>query len=252
MNRNTVIALIAISAPAALAQQQSIKLYGTGNNTYVDALNFADGTGAGLSVAPTVANPTTWIFTYEGRTLKLLSGSRTAYLDGKKITLNAPPAKVQGKVMMPYWDLVRKLNVKPLIEQANQAQREAAELVRPKGDNGTFSFDDMKKPSSFTTEDKRNTIENPDEVTSWDINRQAKADELVATCRKGVKRRLKAPATAQFNEDPEFIARYTDGMYLMSDSVDSQNGYGALIRTNFYCTAVENGKLVYTRIIFRD
>lgn len=62
-------------------------------------------------------------------------------------------------------------------------------------------------------------------------------------CRQFVTERLRAPATADF---PNYYADRsgvnsarvagTDAQYLVTAHVDSQNGFGALIRTPFTCT----------------
>lgn len=44
---------------------------------------------------------------------------------------------------------------------------------------------------------------------------------------------LKAPATAQFPDFDEMVVHGSNGRYSVSGFVDSQNSYGAVIRSNF-------------------
>ena len=60
-------------------------------------------------------------------------------------------------------------------------------------------------------------------------------------CKSFVKDRLKAPSTAKFRnffqDDGEVsVSGYGDGPYTVISSVDSQNGFGAQIRSSFTCT----------------
>lgn len=57
--------------------------------------------------------------------------------------------------------------------------------------------------------------------------------EAKAICETFVKRQLKAPATAKFSE--ESSAKVTDVEYTAGGSVDSQNSFGALLRSTFAC-----------------
>ena len=55
-------------------------------------------------------------------------------------------------------------------------------------------------------------------------------------CRGFMEKTLKAPATAKFQNYNEFTARQeASGSYLVRGYVDSQNSYGAMIRTSFRC-----------------
>lgn len=59
-----------------------------------------------------------------------------------------------------------------------------------------------------------------------------KDDLAVATCQGLVEDELKAPATASYPEVPTLSGDTISG------SVDSQNSFGANIRSNFHCTVV--------------
>ena len=62
-------------------------------------------------------------------------------------------------------------------------------------------------------------------------------------CRGFVEDRLIAPSTAEFSEeevseDP-YQRRSEEGQYLVTGSVDSENGNGAMVRSTYRCTVVE-------------
>lgn len=57
--------------------------------------------------------------------------------------------------------------------------------------------------------------------------------EAKSTCETFVKRQLKAPATAKFSE--ESAAKVSDVEYTAAGSVDSQNSFGAMLRSTFAC-----------------
>jgi hypothetical protein len=57
-------------------------------------------------------------------------------------------------------------------------------------------------------------------------------------CQDAMRRRLKAPATAQFPLVREVdVDRTGDGKYSYRSYVDSQNSFGAMLRTQFSCDA---------------
>jgi hypothetical protein len=62
---------------------------------------------------------------------------------------------------------------------------------------------------------------------------EARADDALVTCQQFVTDRLKAPSTAEFsgheiiNADPQWTVR---------GAVDAQNGFGAMLRSNYVCT----------------
>lgn len=63
-----------------------------------------------------------------------------------------------------------------------------------------------------------------------------------------VKKKLKSPSTAEFPgtvEKDKHIKELGDGKYKIDSWVDSQNSYGAQIRTNFSCTITFEGDNVY-------
>lgn len=72
--------------------------------------------------------------------------------------------------------------------------------------------------------------------------------ELAAfdVCRDFVKDRLRSPGSAEFRnyfqDDGEVVVTGSgDGPYVVSSTVDSQNGFGALLRSDFTCTVNYTG-----------
>ncbi|GIG71128.1 hypothetical protein [Phytomonospora endophytica] len=67
-------------------------------------------------------------------------------------------------------------------------------------------------------------------------------ERAIEECRQSVLEQLKAPATAQFGD-----AKATEGDdgYSVSGYVDAQNGFGALIRTDYRCEPIKlrNGEV---------
>lgn len=61
-------------------------------------------------------------------------------------------------------------------------------------------------------------------------------DDLIQQCRNEVKSHLKAPATAQFTG--EKITQLDNNQSRVDGAVDAQNGFGALVRSHYTCTAV--------------
>lgn len=61
-------------------------------------------------------------------------------------------------------------------------------------------------------------------------------ERAVDECQQEVLAQLKAPATAEFG-DAE--AEETEDGYLVTGQVDAQNGFGALIRSDFRCVPIK-------------
>jgi hypothetical protein len=68
-------------------------------------------------------------------------------------------------------------------------------------------------------------------------------DELGAwvVCQQEMSKRLRSPATAEYPSRREVRITQSDKTYSIRGWVDSQNGFGALVRTEFLCTAVATG-----------
>lgn len=66
--------------------------------------------------------------------------------------------------------------------------------------------------------------------------------EIMAVVKPAICNNLKSPASAQFPVDLISIVGDDERGYQVSGFVDSQNGYGAMIRNDFTATvAIENG-----------
>lgn len=68
-----------------------------------------------------------------------------------------------------------------------------------------------------------------DEVAGWTET------EARSLCHKQVANRLKSPSTADFEGLTEFAAERTADSWKVSGHVDSQNSFGATIRTQYTC-----------------
>lgn len=68
------------------------------------------------------------------------------------------------------------------------------------------------------------------------------SDEIAAEamCEQFVTERLKAPATADF-PGADSVVVTGDNQYEVTASVDSENGFGAQIRTDYVCVVHDNG-----------
>ena len=56
----------------------------------------------------------------------------------------------------------------------------------------------------------------------------------VVHCQEAVKKELKSPSTASFQE----TTATGDGTWAVTGSVDSENGFGATVRPNFTCSVI--------------
>ncbi len=60
--------------------------------------------------------------------------------------------------------------------------------------------------------------------------------EAMTMCEQWIERRLKAPSTAKFSHVWDTsISGSNDGPYRIDGFVDAQNGFGAMIRTQYSC-----------------
>lgn len=75
----------------------------------------------------------------------------------------------------------------------------------------------------------------------------ARSDKYLAfhACETYVKNRLKAPATAQFRDpvdnDGDIGWDHHDTTWTITSTVDSENSFGATLRTAFTCTITDQG-----------
>ena len=62
-----------------------------------------------------------------------------------------------------------------------------------------------------------------------------------------VKELLKSPSTAEFPSGSEqFVTRIDNDTFLINSYVDSQNSFGAMLRTNYVCQITLNNNDTYT------
>lgn len=64
-------------------------------------------------------------------------------------------------------------------------------------------------------------------------------------CEQFIEKRLKAPATAEYT-DPE--TSKAGASYTVKGAVDSENGFGAKIRTPYVCVVKDNGDDTWTLV----
>ncbi|HET8885593.1 MAG TPA: hypothetical protein VFM70_04480 [Salinimicrobium sp.] len=51
-----------------------------------------------------------------------------------------------------------------------------------------------------------------------------------------VKQKLKSPSTAEFGSSTERVTKLNDSTFMVRNYVDSQNSFGAMIRSEYACT----------------
>lgn len=73
---------------------------------------------------------------------------------------------------------------------------------------------------------------------------------LKSTCKEAVLKILKAPASAKFPKFSDASYSVPGGIYFLQGDVDSQNSYGALLRSPFSCSIAfegnNKGGMLYT------
>lgn len=67
--------------------------------------------------------------------------------------------------------------------------------------------------------------------------------EAISQCETRVEEQLKAPATAEFDSEAK-----GGGPWQVTGTVDSENGFGAMIRSTYQCTVTINGDRATTTI----
>lgn len=92
-----------------------------------------------------------------------------------------------------------------------------------------------------------NVISSENAGIGVDVDTENIINSLYECYCENVKRGLKAPATAVFCKPEELQIKEFEGVYTVSGWVDSQNSYGAMIRTPFTLKMKnENGKIIST------
>lgn len=62
---------------------------------------------------------------------------------------------------------------------------------------------------------------------------------LIAACHREVEARLKSPGSAKYSN--ERTDHLSENVWQVLGTVDSENGFGALLRTSFLCDAIHDG-----------
>lgn len=96
-----------------------------------------------------------------------------------------------------------------------------------------YSEDDLNK---YRSDD---ALPPPDYVPPREVKDEDKS-KAYFLCTELIKNRLKTPSVAKFNTfanlQPDESVSYEGGYYKVIGTVDSQNSYGAMLRSKFYCS----------------
>ena len=68
--------------------------------------------------------------------------------------------------------------------------------------------------------------------------------DALTYCEKNVKEKLKAPSTAKFHWDQPVATLIQDQAYIVSGTVDAENGFGAMLRSSISCSVSLNGTMI--------
>lgn len=71
--------------------------------------------------------------------------------------------------------------------------------------------------------------------------------EAIAQCEDLVKENLKAPSTAEFD-----TSATGDGTWTVTGTVDAENSFGAMLRSEFQCTVVVSGDSIKRRLDYLE
>lgn len=109
---------------------------------------------------------------------------------------------------------------------------------------GAATAGNPSKPSPTTpTPNAAKSAQDAYDKALDDVER-ALRKEASDTCGKLVKKNLKAPATAQWSG---LKVRKRGETYVVTGSVDAENGFGALLRLDYRCT-MKNGTVTLTKL----
>lgn len=84
-----------------------------------------------------------------------------------------------------------------------------------------------------------------EEQVSKNKEQNSKITALTAA-QEEVKSRLKSPSSANFPWGIDCVTKISDNTYVINSYVDSQNSFGAMLRTNFTCQITLNDNDTYT------
>lgn len=71
--------------------------------------------------------------------------------------------------------------------------------------------------------------------------------EAISQCEARIEELLKAPSTAKFSSDAT-----GGGTWIVTGTVDSENGFGAMLRANFQCTVKVNSDTATTTVDYLE
>jgi len=83
----------------------------------------------------------------------------------------------------------------------------------------------------------------PEKFVPTDLNASVMSHQFVTD-------RLKSPSTAEFSsQNQEIIIQKDDSTWVVTGHVDSQNGFGAMIRSSFICEITYRGEIAVCKDI---
>ena len=94
---------------------------------------------------------------------------------------------------------------------------------------------------SESNEDRQQGFEQ--QTTENETNQKITALTAAQEC---VKERLKSPSSADFPWGTDCVSKVSENTYIINSYVDSQNSFGAMLRTNFSCQVTLNSDDTYT------
>lgn len=71
----------------------------------------------------------------------------------------------------------------------------------------------------------------------------SKFDKAKSQCHAAVAAKLKSPGTATFQPNVDGMVKLTSGRWAMDGTVDSQNSFGATLRSTYLCSEQADGSV---------
>lgn len=258
---------ITLAAVAALATAGASQVYVVDGVQYVNPEAFARENG--LSYANQYGTLT---FTRGGVTVVMYTGSREGQVSGKPVALAGPVTNAQDTLLVPLLDLQQAFGftvtaqpappapkvavpAQPTIPQASipTATSAAGAKLNPVAPNGYFKPGSAEYPSSpiktanYSYTPMKSNLDSAALFASSLLNiryaldgTKLTPDTIYNVCIGEALNSLKSPSTAQFSNVR--LIGYPNKAWMAVATVDSQNGYGAMVRGTVYCNLRVNGK----------
>ena len=213
--------------------------------TYIELRVFAQQHGLTLTV-----NAAGIVLKGKGKTVTLSPFSKSARLNGSAWTMAAPALLDRNVPSAPLADLQRAFGIKSSAAPTASASTPArtplssapAQPPRPGATAApTYRINLLPELRSKIRYEQPFEVSYRDTAPAMDftyggkdsLTFPAQPQEVGASCANRVFSRLKAPATADFS--PIQVVVFPNNSWITYVTVDAQNGYGALIRTTYFC-----------------